>query len=69
METKQSNLTEVSVQLLTSGKYKWTITTTFENKDVEEALQLVKKIDGRLKDQYPNYPMPGSGRVSQIDDE
>lgn len=69
MEVKQSNLAEVTVQLLTSGKYKWTIVVDFEKQDQEGALGQVKSIDEKLKQMFPQHPEPGSGRVSSIEDD
>lgn len=69
METISVGSTEISIKLTTSGKYVWTITSTFPTTQSKEAIETLKVIEGQLKEKFPNYPIPGSGRVTNLEEE
>lgn len=72
---KVSDQSEIAIRLLNSGKYVWTISVKFAPgttpKNFEEAstaVDILKSLDGKLRDSFPNHVVPGSGRVANTDD-
>lgn len=60
---------EVSVRLNLSGKYTWTISSCFPTGEYEEGLTDIKKMDGYLRNLFPDYVSKGNVRTSYIDTE
>ncbi len=69
MNEKVADISEISVRLSPRGVYTWTITTAFETKDREEAVEIINRMDGLLRDKFPNHASPGTGRVVGISRE
>lgn len=67
--SKQSGVTTIALRLLNSGKYVWTIESTFDTQEKDDAIKIIKELDARIKDTFPNFPSPGSGRTMSLDEE
>ena len=64
----QPDRMEISVRLLTSGRYIWTILLNTESKNTEGSIQILKLLDKKLQDQFPNFPRVGTGRVKDLEE-
>ena len=60
---------EITLRLLTNGKYIWTINVVFDEGKEDLAVERVRILDIKLKDKFPNYPLVGSGRSVSLDEE
>lgn len=69
MELKKTGVSEITVKMLTSGRYTWSITTTFETDKSKEAIAELKQIDQQLRDKFVDHVSRGSGRIASLDEE
>lgn len=68
MELTTVETTEISLRLLNSGRYVWTITSQFKTSDTEDAVKTLKRVDNRMRDEFPDHATRGTGRVASIDE-
>ena len=64
-----SDRIEISLRFLTSGRYVWTITGNFAKENIEAQCQLLKQIDGTLRELFPDHVIKGSGRTASFSEE
>jgi hypothetical protein len=71
----QGDRTEVTIRLLSNGRYVWTITTnapieylTYDKDKTDQILHL-KQLDGELRDAFPNHVKENSVKFSEFKDE
>lgn len=69
MELTNTNLTEISLRLLNSGRYVWNITSQCATKDYEETINTIKEINTKLKDTFPDHASRGSSYVKDVDED
>lgn len=60
----QSDRVEISVRLLTNGRYTWVITGNFPTSEAQGSIDILKSLDGTLRDKFPNHVQVGSGKIS-----
>lgn len=60
---------EIIVKLLASGRYIWSISVMCGVDATDEGIKLIKSIDNKLKDQWPDYSKRGSGRIANLDED
>jgi hypothetical protein len=60
---------EITLRLLTNGKYIWTINVVFDEGKEDLAIERVRQLDIKLKDKFPNYPTVGGNRSVSLDEE
>ncbi len=61
-------LSSIEVKLNNHGRYTWKINVVY-NTEYEEAIRQIKKIDTRLRDEFPDTVSRGNGRVANFDEE
>lgn len=64
----QSDRVEVSVRLLTNGKYTWVITANVGKESAGGLSDFLQHLDGTLRDKFPNHVQPGSGKISSFEE-
>jgi hypothetical protein len=64
----QADRDEVTVRLLQNGRYVWTITTNVPM-GRDGAIQHLKKLDGELRDSFPNHVKENSVKFSEFKEE
>ena len=69
MEFKKPGVSEITVKMLTSGRYTWSITTIFETDRARVAIEDLKSIDRQLRDKFVDHVSRGSGRIASLDEE
>lgn len=69
MELKQLNSIEISIRLLNSGRYVWTIISQYEADKSQEAIKKLKDIDEELRQEFEDHVTRGSGRVAQLEED
>lgn len=69
MELKKTGVSEITVKMLTSGRYTWSITTIFETDKSREAIEDLKSIDRQLRDKFEDHVRKGAGRAVSLDEE
>ncbi len=60
--------TEISVKLLSSGRYTWNITLNMDSSLFNDGIQKIHSIDNKLRDTFPDHVSRGSGRTALIDE-
>jgi len=68
MEQTSGNA-EIVVKLLSSGRYVWSIGINLPIRELDEGIKIIHSIDGKLKEQFPEYCKRGSGRVTNLDED
>lgn len=61
------DFTEITVKLSNHGRYTWQITSCFSTKDGENGIKQIKEFDRQLKEEFPDFALRGTGRVSSLD--
>lgn len=64
----QSDRDEITIRLLSNGRYVWTITTN-TTKGETGAITHLKQLDGTLRDAFPNHVKENSVKFHEISDE
>lgn len=64
----QSDRVEVSLRLLTNGKYTWVINANVSKEQAGGLSDFLKNLDGTLRDKFPNHVTPGSGKISSFEE-
>ena len=64
----QENRKEITVRLLQNGRYVWTITANAPLPD-KDTIELLKQMDGELRDKFPNHVKENSIKFQGISDE
>ncbi len=65
----QGDRVEISLRLLTNGRYTWVITAQADRTAAPSLPDFLRSIDQQLKDIFPNHVSVGTGRVGRISDE
>jgi hypothetical protein len=66
----EANREEVTVRLLSNGRYVWTITKNdIQNPDTTAIVKRLKALDGSLRDSFPNHVKESSVRFHEVSDE
>jgi proteasome lid subunit RPN8/RPN11 len=60
--------TEIDLKLTRNGKYIWLIVCRFPTQDFDKMAEEMHRMDGRLRDLFPNHVQPGSGKVSNFEE-
>lgn len=69
MEFKKPGVSEITVKMLTSGRYTWSITTIFNTDETVRGIEDIQKIDRQLRNKFPDFVSRGSGRIASLDEE
>lgn len=67
--TIEPNRTEVSVKLLQSGRYTWTITYNTDQKDKVGISDFLRSIDQELRIKFPNHVDPTVANTYSFSEE
>ena len=59
----------IEVKLTTSGRYIWTISSTFPTQDGEGGIKRLRQLDGLMKREFPDHAVRGSGRIASFDED
>jgi hypothetical protein len=60
---------EIVVKLLSSGRYIWSISVMCGVDDTDEGIKLIKSINNKLQQEFPDYAKRGSGRIANLDED
>lgn len=58
---------ETSIRLLQNGKYTWSITLNQPLKEGGEASEILRMLDGQLKDKFPNHVQPNQAKIKELE--
>lgn len=64
----QNDRDEITIRLLSNGRYVWTITTNTETGKLDQ-IEHLKQLDGTLRDAFPNHVRENSVKFSEFKDE
>lgn len=69
MELKKEGVSEITVKMLSSGRYTWVISIVFPTINSREAIEDLKSIDRQLRDKFEDHVRKGAGRAVSLDEE
>lgn len=65
----QDGQAEIIVKLLSSGRYVWSIGVEGRADQTGEGIKLLKSINNKMIEEFPEYARRGSGRIANLDED